>query len=469
LGETFDWTSRDGNVRVVCECVVYDPPVAAFHASGTTPKGTPFVVHGEGMGTSKFYGRYVQVNVKGGLHLELPMTRERYSWSKAAMHVHNVISGRVWVDMVGDVNVIAHPVFGRDTSTGETFVKSGGERASFKLLKGSKPVAGKADTRGALVGAVFDRNGAKTGSISGNCLDALWLERDETYNGDAPLRHVTHESHEKKGGSACESAREPSAADPSDSSKVDVKPAWRFGGVARDAARQYGFTTFAISLNELTPEGTRNLPPTDSRFRPDMRALENGDSEEASRAKVRVEDRNRALNAARRKKGEAYAPAWFEKRTRLIANDGFDDLSFTHEEPFGGPSSPVTSPASEKKGGANGETESVQRTELGSSNPSSPGSSVKSGAAFSFANGKVAPFGKHVNTLENRTSLWVYKGAYWEQRLTGEYNEPEVVTDERFDVFGLAAAWRAERDRRREKRAAKSEAAEAPPRDDHKR
>ena len=47
----------------------------------------------------------------------------------------------------------------------------------------------------------------------------------------------------------------------------------------------------------------------------------------------------------------------------------------------------------------------------------------------------------------------MYKGAYWEQRLTGEYVEPAVVTDERFDVFGLAAAWRAERDRRREKRA----------------
>ena len=479
LGETFDWTSPDGNVRVVCECVVYDPPVAAVHASGVTPKGTPFVVHGEGMGTSKFYGRYVQVNVKGGLHLELPLTRERYSWSKAAMHVHNVISGRVWVDMVGEVSVIAHPVFGRDQSTGEVSVKSGGERASFKLLKGSKPVAGKADTRGALVGGVFDRNGAKTASISGNCLDALWLERDETYNGDAPLRHVTHESHEKR--SVSESVRDPSAADPSappdasasaskpatvsgpnDTGKKVDAPAWRFGGVARDAARQYGFTKFAISLNELTPEGTRNLPPTDSRFRPDMRALENGDSEEASRAKVRVEDRNRALLAARRKKGEAYAPAWFKKRTRSIKNDGivpdgFDDLSGkTSEEPFGVPSSPVSSPASEKS--TNGETEPVQRKELGSSNPSSPGSSVKSGAAF----------GKHVNTLENRTSLWVYKGAYWEQRLTGEYVDPEVVTDERFDVFGLAAAWRAERDRRREKRAIKSEA-DVPPREDHKR
>ena len=226
--------------------------------------------------------------------------------------------------------------------------------------------------------------------------------------------------------------------------------------MARDAARQYGFTAFAISLNELTPECARNLPPTDSRFRPDMRALENGDSEEASRAKVRVEDRNRALLAARRKKGEAYAPAWFRKRTlfdesRSIANDGTDDgtddLSFTLEEP-----SPST-PGSEKS--ANGDEPLPKGSRRGSSAPSSPGSSLKSGAALSFANGngKAAPFGKHVNTLENRTSLWVYKGAYWEQRLTGEYVEPAVVTDERFDVFGLAAAWRAERDRRREKRA----------------
>jgi hypothetical protein len=57
-----------------------------------------------------------------------------------------------------------------------------------------------------------------------------------------------------------------------------------------------------------------------------------------------------------------------------------------------------------------------------------------------------------VNTLENRTSLWVYRGAYWEQRETGEFVEPAVATDERFDVFGVAAAWRAERNRRRETR-----------------
>ena len=415
LGETYDWVSPDGRVRVVCECVVYDPPVAAFHARGVTPKGTPFVVHGEGAGASAFYGRYVQVNVKGGLHLELPRTRERYSWSKAAMHVHNVISGRVWVDMVGEVTVVAHPVLETDAATRRASPSParGGERASFRLRKGSKPTAGRPDTRGRVEGSVFDRHGEKTASLVGNCLEAVWIERDEAYAGDAPVRD------RRVRGDA--GARGPTLnPKPAEADAARGAPAWRFGGVARDAARQYGFTPFAIALNELTPEGARNLPPTDSRFRPDMRALENGDSEEASRAKTRVEERNRALAAARRRRGETYAPVWFAKRDGAERLDAFPDDSAPEERAPSG--------------------------------PSSPDSSRTSGVACSAKRASAPPpFGKHVNSLEHRTSLWAYKGGYWEQRETGEFEDPALVTDERFDVFDLAAEWRAERTRRREK------------------
>jgi hypothetical protein len=356
LGETFDWVSSDGLVKIVCECVVYDPPVAAFHAKGTTPNGTPFEVHGEGMGTSKFYGRFVQVNVNGGLHLVLPTTGEKYSWSKAAMHVHNVISGKVWVDMVGQVDVLAHPVVRLDTGK-----KVGGESAVFKLLKGAKPTAGKQDTRGTLVGEIFDKHGVKTGDLHGNCLNEVFLTPVESYRGAAPILRT-----EAVG-------------------STNETPIWQFGGLAPDAQRQYGFTKFAITLNELTLEGVRNLPPTDSRFRPDMRALENGEPTEASAAKLAIEDQNRALASDRRKAGEKYVPAWFEKRK--------------------------------------------EETCVGC-----PG-----------------PFGKNCNAITNATSLWVYCGAYWEQRESGTYHSPPVVHDPRFDVFGLAVEYRNERDRRRGK------------------
>ena len=66
------------------------------------------------------------------------------------MHVHNVISGRVWVDMVGEVNVQAHPVFETDPSTGAVERRAGASALSFRLKKGSKPNPGKPDARGAL-------------------------------------------------------------------------------------------------------------------------------------------------------------------------------------------------------------------------------------------------------------------------------------------------------------------------------
>lgn len=41
--------------------------------------------------------------------------------------------------------------------------------------------------------------------------------------------------------------------------------------------KMYNFTTFAMQLNELDKEIETVIPKTDSRLRPDIRAMENGD------------------------------------------------------------------------------------------------------------------------------------------------------------------------------------------------
>ena len=43
------------------------------------------------------------------------------------------------------------------------------------------------------------------------------------------------------------------------------------GSMPTDYELYYGFTRFAIELNELCPELKDALPPTDARFRPDQR------------------------------------------------------------------------------------------------------------------------------------------------------------------------------------------------------
>lgn len=45
------------------------------------------------------------------------------------------------------------------------------------------------------------------------------------------------------------------------------------GSMPTDYELYYGFTRFAVELNELCPEMKDLLPPTDARFRPDQRCV----------------------------------------------------------------------------------------------------------------------------------------------------------------------------------------------------
>jgi hypothetical protein len=53
----------------------------------------------------------------------------------------------------------------------------------------------------------------------------------------------------------------------------------------------YYFTNFTLQLNYLPTNLKAHLPPTDSRFRPDQRFLENGDLVNAAAEKLRLEDK----------------------------------------------------------------------------------------------------------------------------------------------------------------------------------
>ena len=71
-----------------------------------------------------------------------------------------------------------------------------------------------------------------------------------------------------------------------------------------------------------------NLPPTDSRLRPDQRALENGDVRLAESEKLRVEEAQRE----RRRQGRDRKPRWFRKDTKgeWIYNGGYWEQREVH-------------------------------------------------------------------------------------------------------------------------------------------
>ncbi|EYC02286.1 hypothetical protein Y032_0101g3413 [Ancylostoma ceylanicum] len=75
-------------------------------------------------------------------------------------------------------------------------------------------------------------------------------------------------------------------------------------------AEYFGFSDFTMGLNQLYAEDEQLLPPTDSRLRPDVRTLENGDLNKAAAYKHELEkaQRARAINE------ETYKPLWFEEK-----------------------------------------------------------------------------------------------------------------------------------------------------------
>lgn len=75
------------------------------------------------------------------------------------------------------------------------------------------------------------------------------------------------------------------------------------------AEEYYGFTYFAMSLNEITKDIEGKLPPTDSRLRPDQRAFEEGNVDKAEELKQQLEGAQRE----RRKEGKAPNPHWFHE------------------------------------------------------------------------------------------------------------------------------------------------------------
>lgn len=84
---------------------------------------------------------------------------------------------------------------------------------------------------------------------------------------------------------------------------------WRANAFPPESLEYYGFTSFTVTLNEVTPDIADRLPPTDSRFRPDQRALEEGDVRSAEEDKLRVEEMQRE----RRRRGADAKPKWFKK------------------------------------------------------------------------------------------------------------------------------------------------------------
>lgn len=85
--------------------------------------------------------------------------------------------------------------------------------------------------------------------------------------------------------------------------------------LSKHAVNYYGFSDFAMALNELRECEHSYLPVTDSRYRPDKRHLENSEPKLAERMKKQLEQ------AQRKRANCPHKPVWFQKEFDKFTGD----------------------------------------------------------------------------------------------------------------------------------------------------
>nr|KAF6353766.1 oxysterol binding protein like 6 [Pipistrellus kuhlii] len=268
LGETYECIREDKGFRFFSEQVSHHPPISACHCESKN-----FVFWQDIRWKNKFWGKSMEILPVGTLNVMLPKYGDCYVWNKVTTCIHNILSGRRWIEHYGEVTI-------RNTKSSVcicklTFVKVNYWNSNVNEVQG----------------VVMDQEGKVVHRLFGKWHEGL-------YCGVAP----------------------------------SAKCVWRPGSLPTNYELYYGFTRFAIELNELDPVLKDLLPPTDARFRPDQRFLEEGNLEAAAAEKQRVEELQRSRRRYMEENNLEHVPKFFKKvidanqREAWVSNDTYWEL-----------------------------------------------------------------------------------------------------------------------------------------------
>ncbi|CAI6336640.1 unnamed protein product [Periconia digitata] len=272
LGETYEYARPDKGYRFFIEQVSHHPPIGAAYA-----ESKKWDYYGESAVKSKFYGKSFDINPLGTWFLRLRPTseggkEELYTWKKVTSSVIGIITGNPVVDNYGPMEI-------KNWTTGET------------CLLEFKARGWKASSAYQVVGKVLDADGRVRWSVGGRWNDKIYARFTPGYE-DADI---------EKGGSK--------ASKHDENNKAFL--VWQ--AHARPTGIPFNLTPFVVTLNALPDALHPVVAPTDTRLRPDQRAMEDGEYDLAATEKNRVEEKQRATRRRREQHGEEFVPKWFHK------------------------------------------------------------------------------------------------------------------------------------------------------------
>nr|XP_057938142.1 oxysterol-binding protein-related protein 6 isoform X3 [Doryrhamphus excisus] len=268
LGETYECIREDKGFCFFSEQVSHHPPISACHCESKN-----FTFWQDVRWKNKFWGKSMEILPVGTVSLMIPRFGDHYEWNKVTTCVHNILSGRRWIEHYGEITI-------RNTKSSACLCK-------LTFIKGNYWSSNVNEIQG----FVMDQEGKVIHRLFGKWHEGL-------YCGVPP----------------------------------SAKCIWRPGSMPTDYELYYGFTRFATELNELCPELKDVLPRTDARFRPDQRHLEEGNLEMAASEKQRIEDMQRTRRKWNEENNVKHEPCFFKKvvdanhRERWVSNNMYWEL-----------------------------------------------------------------------------------------------------------------------------------------------
>uniref|UniRef100_A0A8C3AJL1 Oxysterol-binding protein n=1 Tax=Cyclopterus lumpus TaxID=8103 RepID=A0A8C3AJL1_CYCLU len=264
LGETYECDRPDKSFRFIAEQVSHHPPVSACHSDSRN-----FSFWQDVRWKNKFWGKSMEIVPMGTTHVTLPAFGDHYEWNKVTSCIHNILSGQRWIEHYGEMSI--KNINGDACQCKVTFVKARSWSSTVNEIEG----------------VVTDSNGKVVHSIFGK-----WHE--SVFQGDPPSATCI----------------------------------WRANPMPVDQDQFYGFTQFAVELNELDSPLRPLLSPTDTRFRPDQRLLEEGNTEGAEEQKQRIEQLQRERRKVLEDNNMAHQPRFFKKSNNdtWVSNNTYWEL-----------------------------------------------------------------------------------------------------------------------------------------------
>lgn len=257
LMETYEYIDNDLEFRFYAEQVSHHPAISACYVEGN---GYNFSTNSHSKSNFLLTKGALEFQNLGKSFVNLTTTDEVFSYTRPKVIIRNLIMGTMYVDFYDTAVVTNH-------TTSDVL--------TIKFYEYGTP---NSEDRGIILGEVKDINNKVQLKMEGSWMDKI----DIIYEGKRETIWTKF--------------------------KTDTK-------------ENYYFTDFTSNLNNLTEEMRKILPPTDCRLRPDQRALENHDIEQASAEKHRLEEKQRKKRKENEKSGKHH------KHTPMYFEETYDDLT----------------------------------------------------------------------------------------------------------------------------------------------